>query len=297
MEELKPDFVDIARENIQYSFSVKEDNDGNIVVGEIHVNPKGLSEEKRQEQTKLLEEQPEDTLFVVEYNTFKNKRYVQIGGVEDTLMGRTIQFAQEKDRNLIFMDDENGTEDDQWWKSNASWYALWQRMGSTISREDFFYMRTVVQIMDTLTRDPKGAEEYIQKALEYTMRNQELSVIEKSTLLNAIKGTITGLEQGGLKKMNEAVMTFINYDGRIRDRYYQEKIVNIKKANPGKKIFAVFGKNHQETILEALNNPNGSSNTQPQNEAKMLWTISELKEYSNAQKELSKEEIEEKAKE
>ena len=59
----------------------------------------------------------------------------------------------------------------------------------------------------------------------------------------------------------------------------------------------MFGKNHQENILEALNNPNGSSNTQPQNEAKMHWTISELKEYSNAQKELSKEEIEEKAKE
>lgn len=269
MNDYSPEFVDNAKENIQYSFNLDKDESGNVVIGENHFNSNGLTEQENEEQTKLLEEN-KDSIFVVETDMSQQAQYNQLG-VENTFMDRTIKYAKEKGKPLENMDEELINAE------NSTRYLLWEKIGTTISEDDYHYTMAIYQILQAGYSNPDSIPPFAQ-IYANILSNEAIPDTQKIPYLEGLKTIMFATKSGDLSKITEVAKTFIKNDGRIREIYYQEKIAKIKQENPEKKLFVVCGNAHREAISKTIKDTNYRS---PLNEAKLQWQITELREQLN----------------
>ncbi len=102
-----------------------------------------------------------------------------------------------------------------------------------------------------------------------------LSESKKQTYLNGFSKYIRLLQsedrEEKLEGVDKLIHSFIDYDSICREIYYQKKIAEIRKENPDKKIFTVFGKAHTDGISKTLQDSN--YRTPLPSIAKMKWLM------------------------
>lgn len=266
MEDPYSEFVNIAKEGLDHYCNIEKDVEGNTIVGELHINPKGLTEEEKKEWAKLLEENS-DSIFIVESDMSKSKIYSNIG-VEDTFMNKTIKFTQENNKRLEIMHDELV------YNQKGERYELWRRMGTTISEGQYSYMFLVSNyIINGMLINPANPPS-LEDIRHNIISNKEYTEAQKYEYEKALTTISLASGYGDLDKLLNATKAFVAYDSVKRENYYQEKVSKIKLENPGKKIFAVFGGDHQEGIMKTMENPDYRTDAEDQ---KMLKVIEDLR--------------------
>ena len=268
---MTPEVLEALSNSIDYKYDISKDKDGNVVVGEVHLCT-NLPLENKKEVDSLLE-QNKDSVFIIE-GDMRGSGWDEAGNTSNTVMDRTRRFAEENNKPLEILDNEDLVN-----SKNGYRYKLWEHVGSQISEYDYNFTLGLYHVREAFMlyrRNPKEVYENIINSPRITETTKNIFLTSLKTFLLSMQ---TGNPKEQLNKIDTFCQQFIIYDGTCRERFYQEKISEIKESHAEKKIFAVFGNTHKEGIAKTIEDTN--YRTPFKGEAKMIWEIQEFKEIAN----------------
>lgn len=233
--------------------------DDHTLIGEKHIRL-GYRQEDNDSFSELLETN-KDSIFVLEFDPSSPSAYAD---TKDSFMSQTFKYATDQKSDLVILDDE---------EINSNRFGIWKEAGSNISIEEFDYMNSLLLIHTNLINP--STEDILS-----TIKNSPLDDTRKDTYYKGLKkylDILTGNKgREELNKIYNLISSFINYDSTCREIYYQEKVSEIIKNNPERKVFAVFGQSHTEGISKTIKDPNFRSNLS--SGAKMKYQLTIVKD-------------------
>ena len=236
--------------------------DNGVVIGELHQRENPSQQEN--ERFNQLLDQNKDSIFVLESDPSNSDIFTEKNS-PPTFMSQALEFAKKNNIQVEIMDDERISKDR---------YGIWQEAGTDFSQQDFEIINTIYIMRMGLNVHNISFEQVVNN-----IQNSEiLDEGRKQTYFNSFSKYIRLLQSEDrdikLENIDKLIHSYLKYDAICRERYYQKKIANIIENNPGRKIFAVFGKSHTQGISNTIE---GSIYLTPlPSIAKMKWLMASI---------------------